>query len=93
MGASAALILHVYVVKIACSTYSVRVSKSRDRLSSADGCAKALNGDTVAAKALMEHAEAKKLEFSGDEEKPIQIEGKVEVSVFKEVVKETLEEY
>ena len=37
-------------------------------------CAKALNGDTVAAKALMEHAEAKKLEHSGS------IDGKMTMS-------------
>lgn len=56
-------------------------------------CAKALMGDTVAAKTIMEHAEAKKLEFSGNQEKPVQIEGKVELNVFKEVAKEALEEF
>ena len=56
-------------------------------------CAKALMGDTVAAKAIMEHAEAKKLEYSGDPESPIQIKGDIEVSIFKKVVKEALEEF
>ena len=49
--------------------------------------------DSQAAKILMEHAEAKKLELSGDEDKPIKIEGEVEHTIFKEVVKETLDEY
>lgn len=56
-------------------------------------CAKALMGDVVAAKALMEHAEAKKIELSGDEENPVKIESKVEMNIFKKVVKETLDEF
>ena len=49
--------------------------------------------DSQAAKILMEHAEAKKIEFSGDEDNPIKIESKVEMNIFKKVVKETLDEF
>lgn len=49
--------------------------------------------DSQAAKILMEHAEAKKLEIGTDPEKPIEIKGEIEVKVFKEIVKETLEEF
>ncbi len=49
--------------------------------------------DSQAAKILMEHAEAKKLDLGSDPERPVKMSSKVDINIFKEVAKEVLDEF